>query len=131
MGKNAFFHANFLDLTTIENKITGFWECNKMYVSIYSSFKSCIKCFMFQTIKTLPQIIDFIKFCPQISGSKWENIYPCLFWTDLVTKSQKNLHHHPQKGEEEGVETVKIVTLTNFLVKMSMLGTALHAVAKK
>ena len=77
MGKKANFHANFLDLTTIENKITGFCECNKVYVSIYSSFKSFIKCFIVQTTKILPQIIDFIKFCPQISGSKWENIYPC------------------------------------------------------
>ena len=61
MGKKANFHANFLDLTTIENKIIGFCECNKVYVSIYSSFKSCIKCFIVQTTKILPQIINSIK----------------------------------------------------------------------
>ena len=91
MGKKANFHANFLDLTTIENKITGFCECNKVYVSIYSSFKSFIKCFIVQTTKILPQIIDSIKFCPQISGSKWENIYPwsrleilVYFWVKIM-----------------------------------------------
>ena len=78
MGKKANFHASFLYLTTIENKTTGFFECNKVYVSIYSSFKSFIKCFIVQTTKILSQIIDSIKFCPQIFGSKWENIYPWL-----------------------------------------------------
>ena len=36
IGKKANFHANFLELTTIENKITGFCDCNKVYVFIYS-----------------------------------------------------------------------------------------------
>ena len=41
-----------------------------------SSFKSFIKCFIVQTTKILSQIIDSIKFCPQISGSKWKIFTP-------------------------------------------------------
>ena len=118
MGKKANFHANFLDLTTIENKITGFCECNKVYVSIYSSFKSFIKCFIVQTTKILSQIIDSIKFCPQISGSKWENIYP---WEREVQHKHKhniersNVSPSPDRAWSDEGDATLFTNLDQFL----------------
>ena len=71
-------HNNFLDFTSIENKITSSCKWNALCATIHSSFKAFIKCYIIQSTKILPQVFIFQNSAPRYLGANRKIFTPVL-----------------------------------------------------